>query len=305
MIMKKIIVLVMILEFISISPALSIDFFQARPAGMAGAGIAVGQSADAVRINSAATHNISRPQIAANYIALYPGLATDKLSVSQISAIYPLKGTSNISFAYEEFNSDRITNSLFQIGISGDVGKIISFIKHDVLMSIDGVVYYRHYKENIFTRNDPIFSGGRNATAFSMNINFFGDVTKNLQWGLAFRNIIKPDLGLKQDDYLPREGGLGLAYRLPFILGALDILTDGRNTSVRTGLEKSFFKDMFVFRGGYAFGDNRLSNISLGTGIKYNKHRIMTILNYAYTFSLTGATDGTSGIHQVGGVVSF
>ncbi|MDP2865686.1 MAG: LysM peptidoglycan-binding domain-containing protein, partial [Elusimicrobiota bacterium] len=151
----------------------------------------------------------------------------------------------------------------------------------------------RSYVSDAYTALDPVFSSGYAKGALGADLGFFYRYKTNYAFGLSFKNINKPDLGLAAADRLPVEVRAGASYLMKASLLDIDAAFAGPDYTISSGLEYSFQK-RYALRMGLAAGSNSRRNVNVGFGGRFG------LASFDYAFSLPlGGIANTNGSHRL------
>lgn len=262
----------------------------ARSTAMGGAFTAVPGGAEAVCSNPATLLELSSPELTAAYGRLFSGLTDDsKIGQGYFGFAAPVKrylqgnagfawGDTRLSEAYSETSYSVSYATTVYRGIAG--GVTLKYLR-------------RSYVSDSYTALDPVFSDGYAKGALGADLGFFYRYKTNYAFGLSFKNINKPDLGLAAADRLPVEVRAGASYLMKASLLDIDAAFAGPDYTISSGLEYSFQK-RYALRMGLAAGNNSRRNVNVGFGGRFG------LASFDYAFSLPiGGIANTNGSHRL------
>ena len=257
---------------------------------MGGAFTAVPGGAEAVCTNPATLLELSSPELTAAYGRLFSGLTDDsKIGQGYFGFAAPVKrylpgtagfawGDTRLSEAYSETSYSISYATTVYRGISG--GLTLKYLR-------------RSYVSDAYTALDPVFSSGYAKGAVGADLGFFYRYKTNYAFGLSFKNINKPDLGLAAADRLPVEVRAGASYLMKASLLDIDAAFAGPDYTISSGLEYSFQR-RYALRMGLAAGSNSRRNVNVGFGGRFG----LAAFDYAFSLPIGGIAN-TNGSHRL------
>lgn len=257
---------------------------------MGGAFTAVPGGAEAMCSNPASLLETTSPELTAVYGRLYSGL-TDESKIGQGYFGYAapvrkyLPGAAG--FAWNDTRlSEAYSETTFSVSYATAVwrgvgaGLTLKYLR-------------RSYGSDGYTALDPVFSGGYSKSGFGADLGFFYRPEPRYAFGLAVKNLNKPDMGLASADRLPMEIRAGASYVMRTSLLGLDASFAGTDYTLAAGAEYSFQR-RYALRMGLAAGNNSKRNINMGLGGRFG------LAEFDYAFSLPiGGISGTMGSHRL------
>lgn len=277
----------------------------ARPAALGGAFTALADDMYAVYYNPAGLADIERPELGVYYARLFPALSDQSRSAQAfLGAASPLpldRRWGGAGLGYQEFRVDDLfkerTFTLAYGGrLSGDfwnrlaLGGGLKFFNRD--FGVGNAVL-----------PDPVFNGGRSASALGLDLGAMYTLFPGVRTGLAFQNLNRPDLGLATDDRLPLVTRWGMAYDKNDLRVAMDLtrgafLTGRNDHRLLLGAERRWLLrryGLLSVRGGVGFGNRDYRRLNMGFGYEVNG------VGLDYVFALPmGAADDIGNTHNVG-----
>lgn len=262
----------------------------ARASAMAGAFTAVPGGSEAACSNPATLTELASPELTAVYGRLYSGL-TDDSSIGQgyFGFAAPVKKylQGNAAFSWSDTRlSEAYSESSYSLSYATSVyrglgaGLTLKYMR-------------RAYTSDAYTAVDPVFNSGYSKSALGADLGFFYRPRANYAFGLAFRNLNKPDMGLDSADPLPIETRAGVSYQHRANLFDLDAAFSGPDYTLSAGVEH-FFQKRFLFRMGLATGNDSRRSVNLGLGSRFG----MASFDYAFSLPISGIA-GTIGSHRL------
>lgn len=176
----------------------------------------------------------------------------------------------------------RAINKTFQAGLA------LKHLHHSYLIGSDPLA-----------AQDPVFENGTSRSAFAFDAGLIASISGPWKLGVAVRNINSPDVGLSEEDRVPREVQAGLTFdgaptglKVMADLSLREAGAQGEKGPVipALGIEKAVAGDRLAFR----FGVNPLE-FSGGFGLKMGAIGF----DYALTFKRNLIQDNM-GSHMVG-----
>ena len=281
-----------------------------RPMGMGGAFTAVANDSNANVYNPA---GIAQPQSdEASFMSskLFTGLEGVDMGQNFLSYIHPVSDKfGSLGFSWQSLYSQNLyqenTYALSYGRYFNDVLKLTTFD----LLGGASVKYLNHgYITDIRTANDPVFAGGNQKGAPSLDLGFLAIFpVSGISLGLAFRNATNPDVGLESTDTVPMETAAGIACykeKMPYILLpdctlAFDIVSRDKNIDYRFGIETWLLKGNLCVRSGV-----NPEEFDFGLGHEFTIFG-KTKLEVDYAFSLPLHMEQTTGSQRLGITLRF
>ncbi|OGR71386.1 MAG: hypothetical protein A2089_10505 [Elusimicrobia bacterium GWD2_63_28] len=262
----------------------------ARASAMAGAFTAVPGGAEAACSNPATLLELTTPEVTAVYGRLYSGL-TDDSSIGQgyFGFAAPVKKylQGNAAFSWSDTRlSEAYSESSYSLSYATAVYRGIG-------AGLTLKYMRRAYTSDAYTALDPVFNGGYSKAALGADLGFFYRPKTNYAFGLSFRNINKPDMGLDSSDPLPIETRAGFSYLTRANLLDIDAAFAGPDYTLSAGVEHTFQK-RFMLRMGLATGNDSRRNVNLGFGSRFG----LAAFDYSFSLPISGVA-GTIGSHRL------
>ncbi len=262
----------------------------ARTSAMGGAFTAVPGGAEAICSNPATLLELSSPELTAVYGRLFSGLSDgSEIGQGYFSFVAPVKrylpgaagfawGDTRLSEAYSETSYSISYATAVYRGIGA--GLTLKYMR-------------RSYVSDAYTAQDPVFSNGYAKGALGADLGFFYRPKTNYAFGLSFKNINKPDMGLASTDRLPVEVRVGASYLRSASLLDVDAAFAGPDYTISAGAEYTFQK-RYALRVGLAAGNNSRRSVNAGLGGRFG----LAAFDYAYSLPLGGIAN-TIGSHRL------
>ncbi|MDD2803914.1 MAG: LysM peptidoglycan-binding domain-containing protein [Elusimicrobiales bacterium] len=262
----------------------------ARASAMAGAFTAVPGGAEAACSNPATLTELGSPELTAVYGRLYSGLSDDS-SIGQgyFGFAAPVRKylQGNAAFSWSDTRlSEAYSESAYSLSYATSVW-------HGVGAGLTLKYLRRAYTSDAYTALDPVFSSGYSKGALGADLGFFYRPKTNYAFGLSFRNLNKPDLGLASSDPLPLETRAGFSYLTRATLLDVDAAFAGPDYNLSAGVEH-LFQRRFLLRMGLATGNDSRRSVNLGFGSRFG----LASFDYAFSLPISGIA-GTIGSHRL------
>lgn len=277
----------------------------ARPAALGGAFTALADDMHALYYNPAGLADIDRPELGVYYARLFPSLSDQSRSAQAFlggASPLPLDHRwGGAGVGYQEFRVDDLfkerTFSLAYGGrLPGDAWSRLALG--------GGLKFFnRNYGVGNAVSPDPVFNGGRSASALGVDLGALYTLLPGIRTGLSFQNLNRPDLGLATDDRLPLVTRWGVAYDKNDLRVAADLtrgafLTGRNDHRLLLGAERRWLLrryGLLSVRGGVGFGNRDYRRLNMGFGYEVNG------VGLDYVFALPmGAADDIGNTHNVG-----
>lgn len=272
-----------------------------RPLGMGGAFTAVANDASGTTFNPAGIAQLSQHEFTFVSSRLFTGLEGVDVGQNYFSYALPgREGTGNFGLTWTSLSSPGLYRE--------DAGGLSYGRSLDDVLRARGVSFYagaslrylRHeFTLDALTADDAVFANGNSAGAFTGDIGVLATLPKTgLSFALASKNITSPNIGLKNQDLVPNENVLGLAYYnenapLPYFTAAVDVVSRDDEMDYRLGVETWLIDGAFALRAG-----GRPQELAFGLGYEVRLGETKLILDYAFAWPLE--VEQTSGSHRLG-----
>lgn len=269
----------------------------ARANALAGAFTAVPGGSEAACSNPATLLELSAPELTAVYGRLYSGLSDDS-SIGQgyFGFAAPVRRYLQGSAAFS-WSDTRLSEAYSESSYSVSYATVVY---RGVGAGLTLKYLRRAYISDAYTAVDPVFTrNGYSKSALGADLGFFYRPAPAYAFGLAFRNLNKPDLGLDASDPLPVETRAGASYQMRSTLVDFDAAFAGPDYTLAVGVEHALQK-RFALRMGLAAGNDARRNVSLGLGSRFG----LASFDYAFSLPISGIA-GTIGSHRLAFSVRF
>lgn len=287
--------LVLGLSPLAVQAAFDAPSLSAHSAALGGASLTGEGDSSALFLNPAALSGLKGPETYLMYNRLYAGLSgVGNIGQGFASLGVPTKlGTFGVGlsdFKASGLLEERILGLAFarRLGAALQAGFGVKYLHHRYLVGSDPAA-----------AADPVFNNGTAKGAPALDVGAILSLTRNLDVGVAVRNVNSPDLGLASEDRVPRELQAGAAYKLPphalrftvdFAYRAARSGTFRDRSRPSVGLEKSVQGERLKLRVGAG-----LDQLTGGIGLRAGP----VIVDYAFVLSRELLTE-TAGNHQIG-----
>lgn len=262
----------------------------ARSSAMGGAFTAVSGGAEAVCSNPATLLELSSPELTAAYGRLFSGLTDDsKIGQGYFGFAAPVKRYLPGAAAFA-WNDTRLSEAYSETSYSVSYA---TTVYRGIGAGLTLKYLRRSYVSDAYTALDPVFANGYSKGALGADLGFFYRPQTNYAFGLSFKNLNKPDMGLASADRLPVEVRAGASYLMRASLLDIDAAFAGPDYTVSTGLEYSFQK-RYALRMGLAAGNNSRRNVNIGFGGRFG----LAAFDYAFSLPIGGIAN-TNGSHRL------
>ncbi|HAM38135.1 MAG TPA: hypothetical protein DCP53_01850 [Elusimicrobia bacterium] len=284
----------------------------ARAQGMAGAFTAVSDDVNALFYNPAGASMLKKSEFTSNYGKLFMGL-DDNSSI----------GSSFMGFVYPTERYGALGMSWYNLSLSGFYDETVLSLSYSynilskIAVGVNVKDLMRKFGSNDYTKTaidttgntrldiegvsvDPVFEKSRRTTNISGDLGLLYTYSNVVSFGFSAKNVTSPDVGLIGSDKLPVTYRLGVSYRRNNYLLSLDALNENSDICIMTGAEKWFTKNNIGIRSGLLVGNRRLSNISIGSTLKFDD----LSFDYAFLWPLSGIKD-TYGTHKISLNIKF
>ena len=286
----------------------------ARPSSMGGAFISVSDDANGIAYNPSGIAQAEQKQIMYMYSKPYTGIDNVYLTYGFLSFIYPFSKIGVFGIGWKNFNSlDLYQENAIIFSYGFNMNQLISDkMGSGILTGINLKYLFNNYKLDKRTDYDPVFSQGTGKGTVSIDA---GIIIKKLisklpelTVGIVMKNINQPDIGLKGENPVYREFGIGISYHLEkflfmkylskitetgkidqdkkqinrfietFIL-SMDITYRNKEYNFKLGAEVSFWGKLLSIRTG-----GNLQEFCFGLGTEFPLKRYKISVDYSFGF---------------------
>jgi hypothetical protein len=294
------------------------DGWGARPVGMGGAFTAIADDANASLFNPAGLTQVQWNEVSAMYARLFSGLTLysgndstggDQVHLDQSYLAYVSKPTKFGSFglSWANFNTTHLyREDTVALTYARNLGDFIPSLNNDLSLGANVKYLRRGISLDASTANDPVFSGGSNASgvAFDVGVLYKPEQGPLAGWRLGFtgQNLNQPNVGFGEKDAVPIAWRLGLGYQSkdrPWLVPDIDYTRRDGVNDIHAGLESWLFHDAIGLRTGVnrdeaAAGLSFYQAVGKSFGFRLD-----------YGFTIPFYVEGTGGSHRVQATVYF
>lgn len=286
----------------------------ARIAGLNNSSVALADDIFSSYVNPAGLENLEGIELGFDYNRLLAGLSDgSNISSSLVLISKKIKQIGSFLAGFRQFGLiGYYTENKYTLSYA----KLLNINSHNINLGVKLNILSKTYSKTDYTENatnlftgsssgkvDPVFSKGYSKTNFSLDIGAIYRLYEKHTFGVLFENLNQPDLGLYQKDILSLNFKVGYSLRLKDVKFVSDILLNSFNSTFSLGIERYIplaVKDKIILRGGFAFGERRYFNFSLGGSYEF---REIFIIHYGFSYLLSGLKN--SGSHQASVAVKF
>ena len=260
----------------------------ARAAAMGNVFVAVANDSYAPYYNPAGCAIIKNVNIGTTYGMYYTGL-TDGSSIyeADLSVVVPSDEKSGLGFYWKEtglrdYYSEDVLAGAYAMQLSKS-------------LVVGGALKLRSlgYANNDLTKFNKVLTA-LSVSALSMDLGALYNLAPGINAGLTLGDILSPNLGINTSNVVPLSIRAGLSW-YPMsgpakrdLLVALDGYTAGSDFAVAAGGEYWAMPKVACVRGGYSTGNNGMSTISGGLGVRMG--RLVEGMNFQLDYSFELAT---------------
>ena len=263
----------------------------ARPLAMGSAFTAIADDPHAIHYNPAGLAQIRKGELTAGYGRLYLGLK-DKSNIGSgfIGLAQSLKSGSYGTIG-AGWTSLALLDAYREDTISLAYAK--QFFTEGFFLGATGKLLKRSFGSDIYTQIDPLFiKYGQDTNNYSADFGILYRPLPAYSFGLAFKDINEPNIGLGETERVPLEIRGGFGYRQRRLTFGLDLSRRSKDTSVSLGIERWLFKVMGI-RAGFSAGSRNKRDVSAGMAYKGDYFHV----DYSFLFPLSGV-ESISGTHR-------
>jgi hypothetical protein len=275
----------------------------ARPQGLGGSFAAISGDPYSVFYNPAGIGELRQLSVSLFYARPVSGLTYGGSSLSHGGVFMPVSyfGTAGLNFiqrATDNGNITLLTENLLNFSWGKSLNKLIS-----VGANFD---YYFHQWNEEAIGDNPYLAGKTNSDGFGVDVGVQARITQSFHSGLTIENLLQPDIGLIEENKLPRKLIAGGLYQwekaAPFLVLA-DLHWDFEESrqSWNFGIEKGI--ERAALRGGIETEADYFK-WSLGAGYRFTAGNLRFCLDYAYTHT-TGGLDWQPCPHVFSFTINF
>ncbi|GEM_PF-793675 len=291
-----------------------------RPSGMGGAFTAVADDANSSLYNPAGLARMESREFMFTYSKPYMGLdlkagtnGSTTLGMNSLSLVTPIAAQrwGAVGFSWASFGASGLySENTYVLSYSRSLHDLLWPSKEFGLYTGFNIKSMSHeYELDALTRQTEAtssrspFAKGTSASAMSVDWGLQMNPLDYFWVGLLGKNLNSPDVGLAETDTIPREYRLGLAWKIPQLVGFEDFQPtlelsyrkpQGNDADLRVhfGMESWFSDHTYALRMG---GNDR--ELSFGGGWNREFSRLSIQLDYAFVLSTT--LEDNSGTHRI------
>lgn len=287
----------------------------ARPASMVGAYTALADDSNSPAYNPAGISLMTQQEVSFMYARLFSGVNfyvgedTSRLGLGYFSYVPTISNKKYGSYAISWTNL--VATNLYRedsFSLTAADSYRFESLKSMPILSYGANLKFlrRSFSTDSRTDQDPVFRGGRDSNALTVDLglqyrpNF--SMVPGLRFGVAGQNLTEPDIGLATTDRVPMRIAFGAAYQdpmLPLIGPAVEISRRNGRTLLTGAWEATLAKDLLTFRLG-------ANSDEFGGGLGYQFRLLSKMamkLDYAILWPLN--VEGTNGSHRVSITAAF
>ncbi|MBI4396305.1 MAG: tetratricopeptide repeat protein [Elusimicrobia bacterium] len=262
-----------------------------RAAALGGAFEALADDAVGLFYNPAKLARLARYEFSGAYDKMYPGLTDNSSPLRQMFALgapMRLKRPAGVlGFGWQSFGvSGLYEERAMTFGYAYPVTPAFSAGINLRRLSVS-------YGESPYTRANPVFKNGYDASAYGLDAGVLFGREKS-RFGFSVLNANEPDLGLKRRSAVPRRFNAGAGFQGAALNWSAGLTLFDQNYTLKTGLEHWMFKQRAAVRAGLNLGSGEYRNMALGLGYREGWYQI----DYAFQYPLSGLVE-TGGSHQM------
>lgn len=305
----------------------------ARAVALSGAFCAISDNVTGIYYNPGGLGQLDNNQLFASFFSLYHNIDdyiyNGSLNISLFNINLGVMALGWYGLFTEPYQENTIT---FSYG-----NRILGLKDHRLYGGMNMKILHKSYKENDYTRFDPVFSSGLSKMGLSFDIGFLYSIFNQLNLGLAFLNVNEPDMGLEDESRVPLILQTGIAYDLKTLLlrrlkwfDRFRLTVNGKirekEYRISSGLDLLFLNAINI-NSGYSMGERRFEQVSFGFGFQKNynypssiekqvgdedsyeiveiEKTLRIIVNYAFVYYLNDAHLFTYGNHYIEVGITF
>jgi hypothetical protein len=304
--MRTISIIILLIAILSIYAfAYYDDTVNIRAFALGGAFAGITGDISSPLFNPAGLGLLPRDTLIATLTRDYIGLDDGGLGYGYFSYGHPFEKIGTVSLGTTLFLNHIMKESIMYATYS------IPFIAPGkISLGVNFKYIIRNYRENDYTRNDPLFENGFSTSTYGVDVGCIIKPIENIAIGFSAKNLNNPDISLSDDEEskLPREFVFGSAFKFGRFMPLFDLqyinetINDKPHLRYHIGLEVLMWDERMNFRGGW--NDNKLT---AGFGLDLLTGDTMGLsLDYALGFDVGGdRVLSNYGSHKVGLELTF
>ncbi|MFH1825466.1 MAG: hypothetical protein ABH873_09645 [Candidatus Firestonebacteria bacterium] len=278
--MKKIILTILLISSMSYS-AFYDTGIGARPIGLGGAFVGVADDANAMYYNIAGISQIKEITFTATYSNYFLGIKDNYMAV-----VCPFQKYGTIGVSWLNMAANLYNENTFTLGYSYPLDR-------NSYLGIGVKMLLKSFGNDELSALNPVFSK-TTASGFAVDISLYSKLTDDISVGASFENLNQPDVSLSSKDTVPSIYRAGAKYKL-FKSLFLTAEGDYRNSEIKGAIGSEYSVDVkfletlgikdsnISFRGGFGYGTNNYSNLSLGFSFFLPTKYVDGRLDYSFT----------------------
>jgi four helix bundle protein len=286
----------------------------ARPLGMAGAFSSVADDVNAPLFNPAGTAQLMQDEISFTYARLFLGLDLQgtKIYTNYLAYAKPTLRWGSFGLVW----TNQTVTSLYKedtyvLNYAHSVNQYFTNLPFELLLGANLKYLSNTYTlgSSIVNADDPVFRNGRIGRAYTFDFGLLFNLERN-SLGFSAKNINSPDIGLFEEDRVPREFIVGFSrYYFDFwvfeeAFPSLDISYRDeidRDLQIKVGGEGWLWNNTVALRAG------AIHSRSLTLGLTYNSRQLIERMEFQtdYAFLLPLTVEENSGSHRFSMTLRF
>lgn len=263
----------------------------ARPIAMGSAFTAISDDPHAIHYNPAGLAQIRSLELTAGYGRLYLGLKDKSNIGSGFVGIAQSLKQGRLGAAGAGWTTLSLQDAYKEDTISLAYAK--SFFANGLFLGATGKLLKRSFGSDLYTQIDPLFiKYGQDSTNYSADFGILYRPRPAYSFGLAFKDINQPNIGLGETERVPLEIRGGFGYHQRHLIFDIDLSRRSKDTFVALGIERWLFRVMGL-RAGFNAGSRNKRDVSAGMSYKGSYFHV----DYSFLFPLAGV-ESVSGTHR-------
>jgi len=280
----------------------------ARGVAMANSFSVSGGDVYSLYYNPAGLSYIKMAEFSTNLTQFYMGLK-DNSNIGEyfIGSCLRLENKGAVGIGLKSLRVDSLyRENVYYLGWGGDFSKEFGFP-----VSLGGTfkIFYHRYGTTDYSYNslinigdtytgttgglDPVFEKGFSKEAFSFDFGIISKLSSKFRLGLNFRDILTPDVGIKEKDIVPFSFDAGFSFLDNGFMFNFVFHREKNENDLRTGLEK-WFNKKFALRSGIEIGTSELLLLNFGFGWVEKE-----IISIDYSFTMSAGIMENYGTHRL------
>jgi nucleoid-associated protein YgaU len=250
---------------------------------------AVTLSTSAAVIGSTASDALPAPAAAAS--PAVPVLSTTTITVKETSS----RQLGTLALGWKYFTlAESYRESAYYLGFGRMVGERWAW-------GLNVKYLEENYIMDEYLRLSPVFNyGAKNAVQnMSVDAGIIVILAPRVFLGISGSDLNQPNLGLKEQDFLPATGRIGLAWKDQDLSWAVNGTCRSGRWYYSTGFEKELAK-FFTIRSGLSLGERDYFNLAAGFSVNFYR----TQLDYVFQYPMAGLED-IAGTHRLSFLFRF